>query len=148
MPYSDRELLARLIKCEAGGEGDTGMYAVGSIIENRTTVPYGEFFRISQGGNIRAIMEQPNQFTCLKTSINGVYNPQNVFNMDPEEIHYEIADWILAGNSSSSIGNSLFYFNPYSPDCVPYFPPNGVGVIYTRINRHCFYSPTQKYAQT
>ena len=23
MPFSDRELLARLIQCEAGGEGDT-----------------------------------------------------------------------------------------------------------------------------
>ncbi len=25
MAYSDRELLARIIKCEAGGEGDQGM---------------------------------------------------------------------------------------------------------------------------
>jgi N-acetylmuramoyl-L-alanine amidase len=25
MAYSDRELLARIIKCEAGGEGDNGL---------------------------------------------------------------------------------------------------------------------------
>ena len=25
MPYSDRELIARIIQCEAGGEGDNGM---------------------------------------------------------------------------------------------------------------------------
>lgn len=25
MSYSDRELLARILKCEAGGEGDNGM---------------------------------------------------------------------------------------------------------------------------
>ncbi|MGN1138092.1 MAG: cell wall hydrolase, partial [Ruminococcus sp.] len=28
MAYTDRELLARLIQCEAGGEGDEGMRAV------------------------------------------------------------------------------------------------------------------------
>lgn len=27
MAYSDRELLARIIKCEAGGEGDNGLRA-------------------------------------------------------------------------------------------------------------------------
>ena len=35
MPLSDRELFARLIQCEAGGEGDTGMRAVASVIINR-----------------------------------------------------------------------------------------------------------------
>ena len=28
MAYSDRELLARIVQCEAGGEGDNGMKAV------------------------------------------------------------------------------------------------------------------------
>ena len=34
MAYSDRELLARLIQCEAGGEGDTGMKAVAGVVMN------------------------------------------------------------------------------------------------------------------
>ena len=34
MAYSDRELLARLIECEAGGEGDNGMRAVASVVMN------------------------------------------------------------------------------------------------------------------
>lgn len=148
MPYSDRELLARLIKCEAGGEGDTGMYAVASLIVNRTNVPYGEFFRVSNGGNIRAIIEQQGQFTCMKTSVGGAYNPQNVYNIDPDEIHYQIADWAIGSNTIAAIGNSLFYYNPFSPNCASYFPPGGVGIIYTRINHHCYYAPTQKYAQT
>lgn len=148
MPYSDRELLARLIKCEAGGEGDTGMYAVASLIVNRTNVPYGEFFRVSNGGNIRAIIEQQGQFTCMKTSVGGAYNPQNVYNIDPDEIHYQIADWAIGSNTIAAIGNSLFYYNPFNPNCASYFPPGGVGIIYTRINHHCYYAPTQKYAQT
>ena len=148
MSYSDRELLARLIKCEAGGEGEDGMRAVASVIMNRSTVPYGEFHRISQGGNVRNIIQQPGQFTCMKTSVGGVYNAQNVYNMEPEQIHYDIADWALAGNTSSSVGNSLFFFNPYSDSCPTYFPPGGIGVLYNRVNQHCFYAPTQKYETT
>ncbi|HEX3017475.1 MAG TPA: cell wall hydrolase [Caproicibacter sp.] len=148
MPYSVRELLARLLMCEAGGEGYTGMQAVATVIVNRTNVPYGEFFRVSNGGNMRAIIQQQGQFTCLKESLGGSYNPQNIYNMDPQDIHYEIADWAIANNTLGALANSLFYFNPFKPSCVPYFPAGGVGVIQNRVGQHCFYIPTQKYAQT
>ena len=49
MALSTRELLARLLKCEAGGEGENGMRAVASVIVNRTRVPNGEFARVSKG---------------------------------------------------------------------------------------------------
>lgn len=143
MAYSERELLARLIQCEAGGEGIDGMIAVASVIMNRVRAENGEFARVSNGGNVRAIIEQPGQFTCLKT----VNNTQNIYNMNPEEIHYEIADWALAGNTSSAVGNSLFFFNPYSSTCPNYFPTE-IGIIYNRIGDHCFYSPTAEYKNT
>ena len=148
MPYTTRELLARLIKCEAGGEGDDGMAAVASVVRNRADVPYGEFFRVSQGGDIRKIIEQPGQFVCMRSTVGGEYNSQNVWNMEPEEIHYQIADWVLAGNTFSAVGDSLFFYNPYSETCPTYFPPNGMGVAYNRINQHCFYRPTEKYAES
>ena len=148
MPYTTRELLARLIKCEAGGEGDDGMAAVASVVRNRADVPYGEFFRVSQGVDIRKIIEQPGQFVCMRSTVGGEYNSQNVWNMDPEEIHYQIADWVLAGNTFSAVGDSLFFYNPYSETCPTYFPPNGMGVAYNRINQHCFYRPTEKYAES
>ncbi len=147
MAFDTRELFARLIKCEAGGEGDDGMRAVASVIINRANVPDGEFARVSNGGDVRAIIEQPNQFTCLKTSIGGAYNPQNIYNTTPEDIHYEIADWALAGNTASSVGNSIFYFNPFSNSCPTFFPSNN-GVIYNRVGDHCFYAPTQAYSNT
>lgn len=56
MAYSDRELLARMIQCEAGGEGDNGMKAVASVIMNRVNATEGEYLRVSQGGNIRNIL--------------------------------------------------------------------------------------------
>ncbi len=52
MPYDTRELFARLIQCEAGGEGITGMMAVATVIMNRADATVGEFARVSQGGNV------------------------------------------------------------------------------------------------
>ena len=69
MAYSERELIARMIQCEAGGEGDNGMKAVASVIMNRVNVPNGEYARISQGGNIRNILFQQVQFDCTANRI-------------------------------------------------------------------------------
>ncbi len=147
MPYDTRELFARLIQCEAGGEGQTGMQAVASVIINRSTVADGEFARVSNGGDIRAIIEQPGQFTCLKTTVGGKYNSQNIYNMDPSEDIYAIADWALAGNTLLGVGNSLFFFNPYRSTCPNNFPTN-VGRFYSRVGAHCFYAPTAQYSKT
>ena len=54
--YSERELLARLIKCEAGGEGENGMKAVATTVMNRVNASEGEYARVSMGGNIRNII--------------------------------------------------------------------------------------------
>lgn len=48
MAFSDRELLARLIQCEAGGEGDNGMKAVAGVVMNRVHAPGGEYARVGQ----------------------------------------------------------------------------------------------------
>ena len=96
MPLNTRELFARLIKCEAGGEGDSGMRAVASVVMNRARAENGEFRRVSNGGNVRNIIEQPGQFVCMRTSVDGIYNPQNVYNIIPDKEHYDIADWALA----------------------------------------------------
>lgn len=147
MALDTRELFARLIKCEAGGEGDNGMRAVASVIINRSEISTGEFSRVSNGGDVRAIITQPCQFTCLKDVVDGRYNPQNVYNITPDQEHYDIADWALAGNTDSSVGNSIFFFNPYSSSCPDYFPTR-VGVIYNRVGDHCFYAPTKAYDNT
>ena len=147
MPLTTREMFARLIKCEAGGEGDNGMRAVAAVVMNRVNVPYGEYQRVGQG-DLRLIIQQPGQFDCRRDTLGGQYNPQNIYNMRPDEIHYEIADWAMGGGGMGAIANSLWYYNPYNPQCATFFPYNGSGVIQNRINLHCFYIPTQKYAQT
>ena len=148
MAYSDRELLARIIQCEAGGEGDNGMKAVATVVMNRVNATEGEYSRISNGGNIRNVIFQPGQFDCARENIGGKYNSQNIYNMNPTDIHYQIADWALAGNKLNEIGDCLWYLNPFRPSCSSTFPANGSGVLHTRLGKHCFYRPTDQYAQT
>lgn len=148
MAYSDRELLARLIQCEAGGEGETGMKAVASVIMNRVNVSVGEYFRISQDGNLRNIIFQPGQFDCVRETLYNQYNPQNIYNMVPTEENYYIADWALSGNRLTEAGECLWYLNPFKPNCDSIFPSNGSGTFHTRIANHCFYRPTNAYYST
>jgi N-acetylmuramoyl-L-alanine amidase len=146
MPLTNRELLARMIRCEAEAEGQNGMRAVASVIMNRVRVPYGEYQRVGQG-NIRNILLQPGQFTCAATTINGTPNIQNIYNIPPEDVHYEIADWALGGGRFFGVSNSLWYYNPEA-QCINYFPLTQTGSYFTTVNQHCFYIPTPKYKTT
>ena len=124
------------------------MKAVASVIMNRVNVQSGEYFRISQGGNIRNIIYQQGQFDCAIETIAGRYNSQNIYNMNPTDIHYEIADWAIAGNKLGEIGECLWYLNPFRPTCNQTFPSNGSGTFHTRLGEHCFYRPTSLYNNT
>ena len=125
-----------------------GMKAVASVVMNRVNVPNGEYARVSQGGNIRNIIFQTGQFDCTREMIRNEYNPQNIYNMVPTDLHYYIADWALSGNRLNEIGECLWFLNPYSPNCGSTFPYNGSGTLHTRLGNHCFYKPTAMYANT
>ena len=119
-----RELFARMIRCEAEGEGDAGMRAVAQVVMNRVHVPYGEYLRVCQG-NLRRVLVQMCQFSCYKSVIGGVPNAQNVWSMTPDPIHYQIADWAIQGGIFSGVGTeALWYMNPFSPRCPDPFPYN------------------------
>ena len=143
-----RELFARLIKCEAGGEGEQGMQAVATVVMNRVRVPYGEYQRIAMG-DLRRVILQTCQFTCCKTVVAGIQNTQNVWAATPEDVNYRVVDWAMENNIFTGVGsNSLWYMNPFNPQCPPYFPYNRTGVWFTRVNQHCFFNPTAAYANT
>lgn len=124
------------------------MKAVATVITNRVNATEGEYSRISQGGNVRNIIYQQGQFDCATETIFNRYNPQNIYNMNPTDIHYYIADWALSGNKLNEIGDCLWYLNPFRPDCSSTFPSNGSGTFHTRFENHCFYRPTDKYKDT
>jgi len=147
MAYSARELLARIIKCEAGGEGENGMKAVASVIMNRVNVADGEYLRTGQG-DLRKIIFQAGQFDCVASELGGLPNPQTIWASPPDQIHYDIADWALAGHRLYSTGESLWYFNPFLPGCPYEFPFNGSGSFQVEVLQHCFYNPTARYFTT
>ncbi len=141
----DVELLARMVQCEAGGEGDNGMKAVASVIMNRVRITYGEYGRVAM--TLSQAVYQAGQFNCATTTLGGAYNPQNLYNMRPTQVHYDIANWAIAGNRLTNLGQALWFYNPYSPNCRNNFPSN-VGYFVIRIGNHCFYNPTSAYAST
>ena len=100
------------------------------------------------GGSIRNILFQPGQFDCVRETLGVNYNAQNIYNMVPTEVHYYIADWAIAGNRISEVGDCLWYMNPFNPTCPNTFPYNGSGTWHTRIVDHCFYRPTSLYRNT
>ena len=141
---TDSELLARIIQCEAGGEGDTGMRAVATVIMNRVETLQGEYGRYP---TLRDVIFAPSQFDCAMTTIGGKENLQNLYNMNPTDEHYDIANWAIGGGKLGAVGNSLWYYDPFSPECRQNFP-NSSGTFSTRIGEHCFYTPTQDYYLT
>ena len=146
MAYSDRELLARLIQCEAGGEGENGMKAVAGVVMNRVNARGGEYARVGQG-SIRKIIFQPYQFVCASETEGGAYNPQNIYNMRPEQIHYDIADWAIAGNRPAGCGGVPVVLQPLQPH-LPLLLSIGCRILADPIGDHCFYNPTDAYYQT
>ena len=144
MAYSQLELLARIVQCEAGGEGDNGMRAVACVVMNRVNIDYGEYRRYN---TVNQVVFQPHQFVCAMEKVGGEYNMQNVYNMRPEAEHYAIAEWAMAGNRLDGLGFALWFFNPYSTQCRTNFPSR-VGEFVLRIGDHCFYNPTRYYADT
>lgn len=144
MAFSDLEILARILECEAGGEGENGMKAVACVVMNRVQVDYGEYGRLE---TIRQVIYQPRQFTCAMETVGGSYNFQNIYNMRPTQVHYDIANWAIAGNRLTNLGFALWYFNPFKPTCRDNFPSK-VGEFVIRLGDHCFYNPTAAYADT
>lgn len=144
LAYSDRELLARIVQCEAGGEGENGMKAVASVVMNRVVVDYGEYGRLH---TLREVIFQKGQFTCAMETVGGQYNYQNLYNMRPTQVHFDIADWAMAGNRLWDLGLALWFYNPFSVTCRENFPSR-VGRLALRLGNHCFYTPTEAYALT
>ena len=122
------------------------MKAVASVVMNRVRSTGGEYARVGRG-SIRKIIFQPGQFVCASETEHGAYNPQNIYNMRPTDIHYEIADWAIAGNRLPDSAMRCGFSTPFSPSCRANFPL-GVGVFVMRIGDHCFYEPTAAYYST
>ena len=113
MAFSDRELLARLIQCEAGGESYEGQLAVGSVVMNRVRcggypnsiaeVIYasGQFVPASKGRMESLILNGNIKASCVQAAQEVIGGRCNV----GDALHFR-----RAGNRQGTvIGNHVFW---------------------------------------
>lgn len=125
----DVDLLARMMRAEAEGEGKQGMDMVGNVGVNRIvadcldfkdvrTVPQMVYQR--QGGHF--------SFECVEKGY--FYQPART---KDKRLAKQVLDYLRLYPAT----NSLWYFNPHAP-C----PPTWYGQqLVSRYKLHCFYQP-------
>jgi N-acetylmuramoyl-L-alanine amidase len=124
------------------------MRAVATTVMNRVRVSNGEYQRVCEG-DLRRVFMQMCQFCVIKPpsagwKIRRMYGP-----LRRRTSIYQVADWAINGGIYTGVGsNCLWYMNPFVPQCPDFFPYNKTGYWFTRLRQHCFYNPTEAYAQT
>lgn len=103
----DRELLAKTLMAEAGGEGMQGMLAAGAVMRNR--VDAGGY-----GDGLRGVIMKPGQFSAWNgvTGYAGGEGAVDMSSIRPSAEAYQVADMILAGNYQDPTGGATHYYNP------------------------------------
>lgn len=126
----DRELLARTLMAEAGGEGLQGMLAAGSVINNRLNAG-------GYGDSLEGVIMKPGQFSAWNgvTGYAGGEGGLDMANMTPSEQAYQAADAILSGQYQDPTGGATHYYNPAAAN--PAWGAQGGG-DWTRIGNHVF----------
>ena len=126
---SDVDLLARIMKAEALGEGEEGMLMVGNVVVNRV-VANCDVFKDTR--TISEVVYQKNAFS-------GVGQP--LFNQPVNAKEKELALRNIDGYRIEPATNALWFKNPGSNvSC----PQQFYGELSRRYKNHCFYAPGAK----
>lgn len=123
---SEVELLARLIKSEALGEGEEGMLLVGNVVINRVAA-LCDVFR-----NVVTITEAVYQ----KNAFAGVNTP--LFNGPVNTKEKELALRTIQGYRNPPATYALWFKNPGTNVVCP---EQFYGYLSGRFKNHCFYDP-------
>ena len=123
----ERDLLARLMRAEAVGEGDLGMLMVGNVVVNRALADCLTFKNVT---TITDVLYQANQFS-------GVDSP--LFFSSPTTIEKSLANRVLRGDYFYPATNALWF---YAPRTGEYCKRVWYGqTLAGRYKNHCFYNP-------
>lgn len=127
--YTDTELdlLARIMRAEALGEGDLGMLMVGNVVVNRALANCLTFKNIN---SVREAIYQPNQFVGTKSSL---------FNATATAYEKQLAQRILRGEYYHPATNALWFYAPSGNSSCQntWYNQRLAG----RYKSHCFYIP-------
>lgn len=125
---SERDLLARLMRAEAIGEGELGMLMVGNVGVNRAIVNCLTF------KNIRTIQQMIYQ---NPGGFSGVDSP--LFYSSPTNAERALADRVLNGEYYYPATNALWFYAPEKDkNCTPTWWNQSLSGKY---KNHCFYEP-------
>ena len=130
--YTEKELelLARLMRAEAVGEGNLGMLMVGNVIVNRALANCLTFKNIDSVYD--AIFQSPGGFAGVKSDL---------FYSSPTTNEKNLAKRVLDGEYYFPATNALWFYAPSGNNsCVPlWYNQRLVG----RYKSHCFYEPDE-----
>lgn len=124
---NERELLARLMRAEALGDGNLAMLMVGNVIMNRVLA---DCLTFKNTRTITDVIYQKNQFTAINSSL-------FVGRATTKEL--ELADRVLRGEYYHPATNALWFYNPGTgKPCSSYWYNQRNSGKY---KSHCFYIP-------
>lgn len=127
---NDVDLVARMMRAEAEGEGQLGMLMVGNVIVNRLVADCADF------NDLRSISDVIFQIQGGNYSFEAVQKG-NVFYNRARGIEKRLAKRVLESWRQHPSHYALWYFNPYAP-C----PPTWYDQPFTgQFKEHCFYEP-------
>lgn len=126
----DIDLIARMIRAEAEGEGKLGMLMVGNVIVNRAVADCLDF------RDVRTINDVIFQIQGGNYSFEAVQKG-NLFYSPARDLERDLARQVLKSWRQHPSKYALWYFNPYAP-CPPTWydqPFSG------QFKLHCYYEP-------
>ena len=124
---AERDLLARIMRAEAVGEGSLGMLMVGNVVVNRGIADCLTFKNID---TIYDVIYQKNQFSGTQSSL---------FYSNPTTKERELANRVIRGEYFHPATNALWFYAPSGNDlCKSVWYDQ---TLSGRYKSHCFYNP-------
>lgn len=122
------ELLARLMRAEAIGEGELGMLMVGNVAVNRALANCLTFSDLDTLTDV--IYQSPGGFAGVTS---------NLFFSNPTTLEKQLAERVLRGEYYHPATNALWFYAPAEgEDCIPEWYDQSLA---GRYKSHCFYQP-------
>lgn len=124
---SDVDLLARLLRAEAEGEGEPGMLMVGNVGVNRILSNCLDFKNIRSMNDM--VFQSPGGFEATQ---------KGYFYQRARDRDRRLARRVINGEQTWPATNALWFFRPEG-DCPPtWYNQENTG----RFKAHCFFRPT------
>lgn len=124
---SDIDVLARLMRAEAEGEGEQGMLMAGNVMVNRTRVRCMDFENVNSIPDMA--FQSPGGFEAVQ---------KGYFYQRARERDRRLARRVVKGERFHPAEFSLWFFRPDGPCPDQWWGQWNTG----RFKAHCFYQPT------